>query len=82
MRGFSGKGNGCQNVHDQVDPQKLHRCEWAHAKGSRADKNDNDTRDIDSQLELDELADVIEYVATPFRSSEDTLEVIIKDNQV
>ena len=54
-----------RRVHDEVDPQHLHRRDRALLVAERADDRAHDRGDVHRQLELQELADGLEDVASP-----------------
>ena len=58
----------CENVHNKIYPEQLDYTEWALAKSGSTDNNKNQADDVDGQLVLDELASVVENVASPLRS--------------
>jgi len=82
LRSFSSKGNSGENVHDQVNPEKLNDVEGRHS-GADATQDDNGhAAEVHSELELKELADIVNNVATPFHGLSNRSEVVVKDNDV
>ena len=61
---LSGKSKSSKGVHNQVDPEELHGCERLFTKEAGAGKDKEHSDDVDSELELKELADVVVNVAT------------------
>jgi len=45
-------------------------------------EGDNDSDDVDGQLELEELCDAVVHVATPHHRFHDTREVVVRENDV
>lgn len=68
---FSGKSEGSEGVHNQVDPEKLDSLEWSSLHESGAEEYSQEGVDIDGQLELEESLDVIEDVSSPLTSLDD-----------
>ena len=66
----SGEGEGCERVHDDVDPQQLNSRKNGLflRRGDRRNKSDNDGRNICGDLELQELAHRIIDTTTPHNS--------------
>lgn len=61
---LSGEGERSEGIHDKVHPQQLHGLERRALLGGRADKHRDKCRKVDRKLELQELAHVVEHVAT------------------
>jgi len=49
---FSSKSEGSKGVHDQVDPQKLDGSEWRVLQDDGSNKRDDESDNVDGQLEL------------------------------
>ena len=81
VRGLGSHGNGSQHVHDQVDPEELHDGEGAGAEGEDADQHKAHAGNVDGQLELDELAAVLEDISTPFDRVKNGFVVVVHDDQ-
>lgn len=58
----------CKNVHNKIYPEQLDYTERALSKSGSTDYNKNQAGDVDGQLVLDELASVVENVASPLLS--------------
>jgi hypothetical protein len=69
-------------VHDQVHPQQLHRRQRHLARGQRRHEVDDQRRDVDGELELDELLDVVEDAAAPPGGRHHRVEVVVHDHDV
>lgn len=56
----SGKGQGCKGIHDEVDPEELNGLEDRFHVGviDGRDKGQEDSRDVDGDLELSPLVRV------------------------
>jgi len=60
-----GKSKGTEDIHDQVDVDKLNRVEDSFLLEDVADKNEDEDGEVASDLELEEALNVHEDVAAP-----------------
>ena len=79
---LSSKSNGSKDVHDQVDPEELHDTEGRVTKDERGGEDEDDAGDVDSHLELDELAHVVLNVTTIADGGDHSLEVVVHEDNV
>mmetsp|Transcript_30056 Transcript_30056/g.70192 ORF Transcript_30056/g.70192 Transcript_30056/m.70192 type:complete len:475 (+) Transcript_30056:222-1646(+) len=80
--GLGGEGEGAQGVHDEVDPQKLHRLEGCPEAQDGAKGADGEGDDVDGELELEELADVVVDGPAPHDRLDDRAKVVVQDHHV
>ena len=73
---------GCEGVHDEVDPEKLDDVQRRLSVGDRSHKGNDEGNTINGQLELKELAQIAEDTAAPQYRLDDTVEVIVHDDNV
>ena len=79
---LSGESDGGEDVHNQVDPEKLHHAEGRVTQDQSGGYNEDDAGDIDSHLEHNELAHVVLNVTTIADRSDHSLEVIIHEDDI
>lgn len=81
-RALSREGDSGEDVHDQVDPEELHnikgRVTQEDAGANHKEHGDN----VDSQLELNELAHVVLDVAAPLDGRENREEVVVSHDHI
>ena len=82
MRVLSGKSDGSEDIHNQIDPQELHYAERRMTKDQSGGYNEDDAGDVNSHLELDELAHVVLNVTTVADRSDDSLEVVVHEDDI
>lgn len=80
-RWCSGECEGCENVHDQVDPDEHNGVEGALLERDDADKHANKDREVHGDLELEEALDVGVNVAATAESFDARLEVVVEQNE-
>ena len=68
---LGGKSNGGESVHDHVDPEELDDVEWAVSESGSTEEHDEESTDVNSHLEDNELSDVVVDVSSPLGGSED-----------
>ena len=68
FRSFSSKGNSSEDVHDQVNPKKLNNVERRHSCADSTQDDNGQAAEVHSELELKELANIVNNVATLFHS--------------
>lgn len=81
VRVLRGERERRERVHDEVHPEQLQHVERLLLH-KRANERDDERHDVDCQLELQELADVVEDGAAPQHSEHDALEVVVEDDNV
>lgn len=79
-RSLGSESKGGKGVHDEVDPQHLDRGEDLLADETGPDEGNDHGYYVDGELELDELADGVEDVATPEDGLDDGVEVVIDED--
>mmetsp|Transcript_49772 Transcript_49772/g.133239 ORF Transcript_49772/g.133239 Transcript_49772/m.133239 type:complete len:238 (-) Transcript_49772:1652-2365(-) len=77
-----GEGQGCQRVHDQVEPQHLQNRQGRLQLRERNNEVDAQDCDVHRQLELEELLDGVEDVSAPVRCSDDAGKVVVQQDDV
>ena len=82
MRVLGGKSDGSEDIHDQVDPEELHHAERRVTENEGGGYNEDDAGDVDGHLELDELAHVVLDVTSVADRSDDSLEVVVHENDI
>ena len=82
MRSFSCKGNGCEHVHNQIDPEKLNDDERRVAEEDSGGEYEGHAGNINGHLELNEFTNVVLEVAAPANGSDDGEEVIVHKDDV
>jgi len=80
--GTSGKSQGGQRVHDEVDPKELDGVEGGLLHDARTAKGDGEGNEVHTQLELEEALDVIVNVTSPLGGLHDSSEVIVLDQDI
>mmetsp|Transcript_14890 Transcript_14890/g.25364 ORF Transcript_14890/g.25364 Transcript_14890/m.25364 type:complete len:276 (-) Transcript_14890:2131-2958(-) len=80
--GLGADGDGAEDVHDEVDPEHLDDVEGRPAQREARQEGDEAEDDVDGELELQELADVVEDGAAPLDAAVDGHEVVVEDDQV
>lgn len=78
----SGKSQGGQGVHDEVDPKELDGVERGLLHDASTDKGDGEGNEVHTQLELEETLDVIVNVTSPLGGLHDSSEVIVLDEDI
>ena len=68
---LSSQSQGCERVHDQVDPKKLNSGKWRLPHDHSTDESSDQSHYVDSKLELQELSDVVIDISTPHASLDD-----------
>lgn len=76
--GLSSEGKGGKGVHDKVDPKHLHSVERSLLEDNRSEEYDEESDDVDSELELEELPHVVIDVTAVLDSDLDRAEVVVK----
>lgn len=82
MRVLSGKSNGGEHVHDQVDPEELHNGKWRVVQNQCREDDKEEAGQVHSHLEGHELADVVLNVASPPDGVNNGKEVVVHQNDV
>jgi len=82
VRSLSCKCDGCEHVHNQVNPEKLNNDERRVAEEDSGGEYEGHAGDIYSHLELNEFTDVVLEVAAPTDGSDDGEEVIVHEDNV
>jgi hypothetical protein len=68
---LSGQSKSCERVHDKIDPQKLDSSKWRLPHNHSTDEGSDQSHNVDSELELQELSDVVVDISTPHASLDD-----------
>lgn len=76
MGRFGGKSKGGKGIHDQVNPENLYRCKYGLIQDDSSQKYDENSDDVNCQLELEELLDRVINVTAEFDANESRVEVI------
>ena len=79
---LSGERKCREAVHDQVDPEHLHRGQRGLLNNHGADEADQQGDDVDSELELDELANSVVNVPPPQDRRQNRRKVVVKQDDV
>jgi len=79
---LSCKSQCSKCVHDQVNPQHLHGCEGHCVQAKRANKHNHEGNDVNSQLELQELAHAVIDVATVLHCTLNISKVVFEKHNV
>lgn len=79
---FSSQSKGSEGVHDYIDPKKLDGGEWLLSEEASTGEDEEHSDDVDSELELKELADIVIDVTAIFDSGQDGAEVVIRENNI
>lgn len=79
---FSRQSESGKQVHDNIDPQELHRSNWLLTEHDDTNEDHDQARDVNCYLELQESLDVLVNVSSPHDSSKKCFEVIIDQDQV
>jgi len=79
---FSTKGDGSEDIHDQVGPEHLNNVKWVVADNCSSNNCDRANNDVDGKLELNELSNVVEDGESPLHRSVNRLEFVISNNKV
>ena len=82
IRRLSSESKGSECVHDQVNPEKLYGGERLFSEKASTSKDEEHGDDVDSKLELKELANVIIDVTAIFDSGQNGTEVIIQERNI
>lgn len=80
--GFSAHSDGSENVHDQIGPEHLDYIQRSETEGHTSQNGDEAEYDIDSQLELDELAHIFKDCSSPFDRLVDGNKIVVKNDEV
>jgi len=81
-RRLSGEGKGSEGVHNEVHPEHLDGGEGGIGEQDGAREHDEHGSDVDGKLELQELLDVVEDVATVLNGGFDGAEVVVGEDDV
>ena len=81
-RSLSREGNGCENIHDEVDPEELHDVEGGVTKDKSSDDDKEHRCDINGHLELHELANVLLNVTAEPDCGNERGELVIEHDDV
>ena len=57
--------NGSKGIHNEIDPQKLDDAEWWVTKGGSTNQYSEAANNIDTELELQELSNVVKNISSP-----------------
>ena len=79
---LSGESEGCEGIHDQVDPEELDGVQRGLAEDDDAHEHDEDGAEVDGDLELQEAGHVVEDVSAPHDGSQRSLEVVVRQDDV
>ena len=79
---LGGEGNGGKHIHDEVDPKQLHDGEGAVSDDCGRGDHEEAARDVDSKLELNELADIVLKVTAPSDGGEHSEEVVLGQDDI
>lgn len=79
---LSGESNSGKHVHDEVDPEELHHAEGRVTEDEGSGENEDHAADVDSHLELDELAHVVLNVTAVANRGNDSLEVVVHQDDI
>ncbi len=71
VRRLSGESDGSEDIHNQVDPQKLYYSEWTGPNSKTAQKHNEDARKVYRQLKHNELPAVLKDISSPLNRVED-----------
>lgn len=70
--------NGSKGIHNEIDPQKLDDAEWWVTKGRSTNQYGEAANNIDTELELQELSNVVKDISSPTCGSEDRAEIVVR----
>jgi len=76
-RRLSSEGEGSEGIHNQVNPEKLHGGQRLLTEEASASEDEEHGNNVDSELELEELADIVIDVTTESNGSQNRAEVVI-----
>jgi hypothetical protein len=79
---FGGKSQRSKRVHDQIHPKELDGLKWRLPHDDGSDKGNDQSNNIDSQLELKESSNVVVYISAPLAGCDNGSKVIILDNDI
>lgn len=82
FRRLGGECESSEGVHDKVDPEHLDGVERHVLEDDSAEEDNEHGYDVDSELELEELADVVEDGSAELESDNDGGEVVIHEDDV
>ena len=82
VRRLSGESDGSEDIHNQIDPQKLNYSEWTRPNSKTAQKHDENTRKVYRQLEHNELPAVLKDISSPLNRVEDRRKVVVQEDNV
>ena len=74
------KSKSSENVHNEVDPNELHRIDRRFSHKDVANEHSEQTGQIDGDLELQEALNVLVHVASPHNSTHQRLKIVIGQN--
>ena len=77
----SSKSNSSQNIHDKIEPNKLCGLERWLSQVNGSTYQSNDTCNVTSHLELEELLNIRIDVFTPHQTSNDRYELVANKNK-
>jgi len=79
---LGAEGEGAHGVHDEVHPEHHHRVKGRLRAQEGGRKGGDQGHNVDSELELEELADIVEHAAAPHHRFDDGAEVVVHDDDV
>jgi hypothetical protein len=81
-RRLCSKGKSGKGVHDEVNPEDLHGGEHIFTKEDGTHEHEDHCDDVDSELELEELADGVKDVTAEFDGGESGAEIVSGKNDL
>ena len=80
VRGFSGKSQCCETIHNKIDPQHLNRRENLKPKHTCTKEHDKQRHNVDCHLELEKFANRIIDVSSVLDSGQNRAKVIVNQH--